>query len=36
MDDDKFSDIPIVEFVVSGLIVWCSILALASWMFGFL
>lgn len=36
MNDDEFADIPIVQFVVSGLIVWCAILTLASWMFGLL
>ena len=35
MGDDEFSGIPIVEFVVSGLIIWCAILTLLMWMFGF-
>lgn len=36
MNDDEFAEVPVVQFVVSGLIVWCAILALTSWMFGFL
>lgn len=36
MNDDEFAEVPVVQFVVSGLIVWCTILTLASWMFGFL
>lgn len=36
MSDEEFADIPIVQFVVSGLIVWCVILTLATWIFGLL
>jgi hypothetical protein len=36
MNDDEFAEVPIVQFVVSGLIVWCAILVLTSWAFGFL
>lgn len=34
--DDEFQDIPIVQFVVSGIVVWVVILTLASWMFSLL
>jgi len=36
MSDDEFSEVPIVQFAVSGLIVWCVILTLAAWIFGLL
>jgi len=34
--DGEFENIPIVQFAVSGVIVWIVIVALASWMFGLL
>lgn len=36
MKEDEFAEIPVVQFVVSGLILWCAILTLALWMFGLL
>jgi len=34
--DDEFEDIRIVQFAVSGIVVWVVIVALAGWMFGLL
>jgi len=36
MNDDEFADVPLVQFVLSGMVVWLVIVALASWMLGLL
>lgn len=36
MNDDEFADVPLVQFVLPGMVVWLVIVALASWMFGLL